>query len=42
MSALEKKLCNAIDDLIAQVIEHNPQLKKPLLRIQEVLRELAE
>jgi hypothetical protein len=42
MSALEKKLCNAIDDLIAHVIKYNPQLKKPLLRIQEVLRELAE
>ena len=41
MSALEKKLCNAIEDLIAHAIEDTPKLRKPLLRIQGVLRELA-
>ena len=41
MPALEKKLCNAIDALIAHVIEHNPEFKKPLRRIQGVLRELV-
>jgi hypothetical protein len=41
MSALEKKLCNAIEDLIAHAIEYNPKLKKPLRRIQGILRELA-
>jgi hypothetical protein len=41
MSALEKKLCNAIGDLIAHAIESNPEFQKPLLRIQGILRELA-
>jgi len=41
MSALEKKLCTAIDRLTTHVTASHPDLKKPLERIQLVLRELS-
>ena len=41
MSALEKKLCTAIDELIVEVISIHPNLKKPLKHIQSVLRQLS-
>jgi len=38
MNALEKKLSSAIEELIDHVIELHPDLKKPLAKIQRVLR----
>jgi hypothetical protein len=41
MTHLEKKLCGAMDGLIVDMIELEPRLKKPLKRIQAVLREMS-
>ncbi len=38
---MEKKLSSAIDELIDAVIELYPNLKKPLAKIQRVLRKMA-
>jgi hypothetical protein len=38
MEAIEKKLAPAIEELIDHVIELYPDLKKPLAKIQRVLR----
>ncbi len=41
MNALEKKLASAIEELIGQVIGLHPDLKKPLAKIQRVLRKMG-
>ena len=41
MEILEKKLSSAIDELIDEVIELYPNLRKPLAKIQRVLRKRA-
>jgi hypothetical protein len=41
MEAIEKKLAPAIDELIDEVIELYPNLRKPLAKIQRVLRKMA-
>ncbi len=41
MDALEKKLSSAIDELIGEVIELYPNLRKALAKIQRVLRKMA-
>ena len=41
MNALEKKLSSAIEELIDHVIELYPDLKKPLAKIQGVLRKMG-
>jgi hypothetical protein len=41
MEAIEKKLALAIDELIDEVIELYPNLRKPLAKIQRVLRKMA-
>ena len=38
MEAIEKKLALAIDELIDEVIELYPNLRKSLVKIQRVLR----
>ena len=42
MESIEKKLALAIDELIDEVIELYPDLKKPLAKIQRVLRKMGE
>ena len=41
MESIEKKLSSAIDELIDEVIELYPSLRKPLAKIQRVLRKMA-
>ena len=41
MDALEKKLSSAIEELIGHVIELYPDLKKPLAKIQGVLKKMG-
>ncbi len=41
MEAIEKKLSSAIDELIDEVIELYPGLRKSLGKIQRVLRGMA-
>ena len=41
MDALEKKLSTAIEELIDHLIELYPDLKKPLTKIQRVLRTMG-
>jgi hypothetical protein len=41
MDVLEKKLSSAIDELINEVIQLHPNLRKPLVKIQRVLRKMA-
>ena len=41
MEAIEKKLAPAIEELIDHVIELYPDLKKPLAKIQGVLRKMG-
>ena len=41
MEAIEKKLAPAIDELIDEVIELYPNLRKPLAKIQRELRKMA-
>ncbi len=41
MESIEKKLALAIDELIDEVIELYPDLKKPLAKIQGVLRKMG-
>jgi hypothetical protein len=41
MNVLEKKLASAFEELIDYMIELYPDLKKPLGKIQRVLREIA-
>ena len=41
MDALEKKLSSAIEELIDHVVEQYPDLKKPLAKIQRVLRKIG-
>ena len=41
MDGLEKKLSSAIEELINHVIELYPALKKPLAKIQRVLKKMG-
>ena len=41
MNTLEKKLASAIEELIDHVIGLRPGLKKPLAKIQRVLRKMG-
>jgi hypothetical protein len=41
MNTIEKKLAPAIDELIDEVIGLHPDLKKPLAKIQRVLRKMG-
>lgn len=41
MDVLEKKLSSAIDELIDEVIELYPGLRKPLAKIQRALRTMV-
>jgi hypothetical protein len=41
MSTLEKKLCTAMAQLIDEVIDVHPDLKRPLVKVQNALRKLA-
>ena len=41
MDILEKKLSSAIDELIDEVIELYPNLRKSLAKIQRELRKMA-
>jgi len=41
MDVLEKKLASAIDELIDEVIELYPNLRKALAKIQRVLRKMV-
>ena len=41
MDAMEKKLSSAIEELIDHVIDLCPDLKKPLAKIQRVLRKMG-
>jgi len=41
MTPLEKKLCRAMNGLVADMIKLQPTLKKPLKKIQSVLLEMV-
>jgi hypothetical protein len=41
MDALEKRLSSAIDELIDHMIKSHPDLKKPLAKVQRVLKKMG-